>query len=469
MKFQNKNLNKVWRFFTSFQLGIPVLVVLTVLMIWGTILESMYDAYAAQSLVYSSWMMYLTMGLLVINLAAVMVDRWPWKQKHTPFLLVHIGIITLIFGGWVTQKFGLDGSMMININSKSQHVSVGTTDLVIYATFDGDRYTQFYQKEVDFFKNPPTEKAPLTVPLGEKNLIIKKYLKYARVNKKLLKSTDNNAGASIKFLIQNPNVKQVETLTQPSKNKVVDVNLGPLKLYFGHDPQLLGRKNSMMNEVYFLTANNEQVHYYLFKKEEPKSFKSGLIKIGDQFETGWMGLEIKMLDYLPLATEEWDAVEVDRPTPLTSAALLIQFGEKTQWALLNDVVKLFASNAAYLVSYQNRRIDLGFPVYLKEFKKTNYQGTMKAKEYSSQVLIQTNDPRQEIAGLIQMNEPIKYGGYTFYQSSFIEDEKTGVPTASVLSVNFDPGRAIKYIGSLILSLGIVWLFIQSRKRRTSIT
>lgn len=61
-----------------------------------------------------------------------------------------------------------------------------------------------------------------------------------------------------------------------------------------------------------------------------------------------------------------------------------------------------------------------------------------------------------------MNEPLKYAGFTFYQASF-QDGPQGQPIASILSVNKDPGRWIKYLGSLILSLGVVWLFVQRRR------
>lgn len=460
-------MQKLWKFSTSFQLGIPVMVAITVLMIWGTIVESMYDAFAAQKIVYSSWMMYVSMGLLCFNLAAVMVDRWPWKQRHTPFLLVHIGIITLILGGWITQKFGIDGSMPIPLNGKNNYVSVGATDLVIYATFNGDRYTKFFEKEVDFFSHPPSQEKPFEISLGDKSFKIVDYYKYARVSKKLKVSDDENAGASVKIQLQNMNVKQVETLTQLSKNKEVDVNLGPLKINLGYDLSTKNRKNKSSNEIYLNAVNADTVKVTLFRKEEVSPFLIKNIKIGDVVQTGWMGLEFRLLDYLPKAVDEWEAIQVERPTPLTSAAIKVVYGDKTQWVLLNDIVKLFGEQAAYLVSYQNRRLDLGFPVQLVEFKKTNYQGTMKAKAYSSQVKMVDPKTSQTVEGLIAMNEPVKMSGYTFYQSSFTEDEKTGEPTASVLNVNYDPGRAVKYWGSLILSLGIVWLFVQTRKRKTA--
>lgn len=238
-------------------------------------------------------------------------------------------------------------------------------------------------------------------------------------------------------------------------------------MILGHDAKENGRKDRSTNEIYFNAKNETELSYELYRKEEMKSFKSGTVKIGDMITTGWMGLELRLLDYLPQATEEWDATEVGYPTPLTSPALLIQFGDRTQWSLLNDVVKLFGESEAYLISFQNRRIDLGFPVYLKKFEMTHYEGTQKAKTYSSQVEIVPVDGTAPVAGLIEMNEPMKFAGYTFYQASFNLDEKTGEPTASVLSVNLDPGRWIKYLGSLILTIGIVWLFVQTRRRKTA--
>ena len=131
-----------------------------------------------------------------------------------------------------------------------------------------------------------------------------------------------------------------------------------------------------------------------------------------------------------------------------------------------DIVKLFGDSSAFLMSYQNRRIPVGFDLKLDKFDIQRYQGTTKAKEYASQVTVVRND--QNISGLISMNEPMKYQGYTIYQASFQEDPNTREPIASVFSINQDPGRATKYIGSLILSLGIVWLFYQRRKKATAI-
>ena len=48
-----------------------------------------------------------------------------------------------------------------------------------------------------------------------------------------------------------------------------------------------------------------------------------------------------------------------------------------------------------------------------------------------------------------MNEPLYFQNYTLYQSSYETNER-GEPITSVFSVNYDPGRSIKYFGAICI-------------------
>lgn len=457
------------------------MVVITILSVWGTIVESRYDADTAKRIVYNSWMMWVTMTLLCVNLMCVVIDRWPWKVNHYPFVTVHFGIVIIVIGGWITGQYGVDGTMAIPIGSQSSLVTIPPTDFVAYATYDGDRYTKIFETDVDFWKNKPSEEKPFVARLEDGfELKITKYFPYARISKRVvaveaLSSSSkeiearNQHGSSVKIQLSNANVKQIETLVQEKKSRPAQVNLGPLGVHLGHDYKVSGRRNPTVNEVYFNSIDRDFVQYALFRGNEEKPFDTAKVQIGNVIKTPWMGLEIQVIDYLQFAKEEWDVKEMPRPTPLTTAAVFVEYRDTKQWLLLNDVLKLFSDTVAFIVSYQNRRIDLGFPIKLNDFDVTRYQGTMKAMEYASKVQVGNSEkqfPADEI--VISMNEPLKHAGYTFYQASFQEDENTGEPILSVLSVNRDPGRWTKYLGSLVLSLGIIWLFYQRRKRRTSV-
>ena len=60
--------------------------------------------------------------------------------------------------------------------------------------------------------------------------------------------------------------------------------------------------------------------------------------------------------------------------------------------------------------------------------------------------------RTGIVQKISMNEPLKLEGFTIYQASY---SITPEQTLSIFSVNQDPGRFLKYLGSLILGIGII--------------
>jgi cytochrome c biogenesis protein ResB len=64
---------------------------------------------------------------------------------------------------------------------------------------------------------------------------------------------------------------------------------------------------------------------------------------------------------------------------------------------------------------------------------------------------------------ISMNNPLKYRGYSLFQSSYVP----GDPETTILSVRNDPGTPLVYAGFLIVIAGVVSLFVL-RAKATSI-
>jgi hypothetical protein len=65
-----------------------------------------------------------------------------------------------------------------------------------------------------------------------------------------------------------------------------------------------------------------------------------------------------------------------------------------------------------------------------------------------------------------MNEPLTVKGITLYQASY-EDAQPR-PVVSIFSVNRDPGRPWKYLGSLLIVLGSIILFaVKYRKSKAT--
>lgn len=451
---------KLVRRLASLKLAVVIIVLIAIVTAWGTIVEAQYDALAAKKIVYSSIWMIAPMVLLVISLTAVMVDRWPWQKRHVGFILAHIGIIILLIGSLITQKFGVDGSMTIGIGDKQKNVVSAETDLTVYSSLDGSQYAKLYDQEVDFFLKPASKK-PVSIAIPEGEIKVIESYPYAIREQKFVEApADENAGAALRFQLQNANVNMTEWMLQPSKDAAETKDLGPAQvLIVSKFPRDFGGRNAIV----LRPMDSERVEYNIHSARLP-TIKKGTVSAGEVIETGWMDIQFRLLKYMPHAKEEVTYRPLDKPTPMTNAAIKIQYRApgtdklKTQWMGLNSLLKLFSEQQVYIVSYMNRRLPLSFDVKLKEFRVGRYQGTLRAASYESLVDVPGIGEQ-----LISMNEPLKHGGYTFYQASFETDEATGKPVSSVLSVNHDPGRGLKYLGSLLIVLGAIHLFYMKRR------
>ena len=107
-------------------------------------------------------------------------------------------------------------------------------------------------------------------------------------------------------------------------------------------------------------------------------------------------------------------------------------------------------NTVYIVELRPIRTYLPFFIHLIDFEKTFYPGTDKPRSYQSSVeIIDKNVTQRRI---IKMNQPLRYKGYTFYQSSFIKKEKS---ESTVLAAVKNKGRAFPYLSSLIICFGLL--------------
>ncbi len=112
--------------------------------------------------------------------------------------------------------------------------------------------------------------------------------------------------------------------------------------------------------------------------------------------------------------------------------------------------KIKINDNDYSIILRRQRTYLPFDIMLNDFKKVMHPGTNIAKSYSSDILLTDNTLSRKV--LIQMNEPLRYKGYTFYQASFIEGD--GVDT-TVLAVVKNYGRLFPYISTIIMCFGLL--------------
>ncbi|MGE0489885.1 MAG: cytochrome c biogenesis protein ResB [Vulcanimicrobiota bacterium] len=190
--------------------------------------------------------------------------------------------------------------------------------------------------------------------------------------------------------------------------------------------------------------------------------KTGEVKKGDKIPTGWMDLEFELQDFLPQARREKlyrefkpkKSNEKEGPPPAVRVTVEGAPEPGPYWLQRGDIIQL-AAPAGYeenlVLGYGLRTVPLGFEIKLKDFEVGFDPGTRNAASYKSVIEVEGNDH------VVQMNEPFHKDGYNVFQASF-GDGPGGESTVSVFSIARDPGIFLKYLGSILLVLGIIIMF-----------
>ncbi|HAM41225.1 MAG TPA: hypothetical protein DDX89_05335 [Candidatus Omnitrophica bacterium] len=113
------------------------------------------------------------------------------------------------------------------------------------------------------------------------------------------------------------------------------------------------------------------------------------------------------------------------------------------------------------VAYRPAQRELPVTIKALDFRKIDYPGTQMAAGFECDVEMTDSTRGLLLIRKISMNNPLRYRGYSFFQSSYIPGE---VET-TVLSVRSDPGTPLVYAGFIIIIGGVVGMFV-TRSRAT---
>jgi ABC-type transport system involved in cytochrome c biogenesis permease subunit len=132
-----------------------------------------------------------------------------------------------------------------------------------------------------------------------------------------------------------------------------------------------------------------------------------------------------------------------------------------------DEPQSFACNGhSYELQLRQERHHLPFSLHLIEFRHDKYPGTDIPKNFSSRIRLQNPANGEDRETRIFMNNPLRYGGETFYQASFDPDDQ-----GSVLQVVHNPSWLTPYFACVLVAAGLLVQFlshlIHFGKRRDS--
>lgn len=189
------------------------------------------------------------------------------------------------------------------------------------------------------------------------------------------------------------------------------------------------------------------------------------VALGTPLDTPWPGQKFSILRQFDRARTEERIEPVDpvRPNRQPAARIAIETPKETAhlWLRKNSPRTIQVADQEYEFTYGDQHRPLGFDLTLERFHVGTYPGEHQPRSFESHVTVRSPAGPAEHR-VIRMNAPLAFGGYSFYQSSYHQEDGT---TVSILSVSWDPGKPIVFAGYIGLMAGMAIVLVTRRRRR----
>ena len=147
----------------------------------------------------------------------------------------------------------------------------------------------------------------------------------------------------------------------------------------------------------------------------------------------------------------------ERDVPAAVVEVVTKEGSLGSWLVSEYIEKtqeFSYGNQVFQLALRPRRHYKPFSIQLLNFTHDVYQGTEIPKNFSSRVLLHRPDTGERREVLIYMNNPLRYAGETYYQSSFDPDDK-----GSILQVVRNPSWLTPYFSCVLVGAGLLIQFL----------
>lgn len=241
----------------------------------------------------------------------------------------------------------------------------------------------------------------------------------------------------------------------------------------------LTKRNDTPLRVFSKDIFKNKPHLFLFGKSAAYFHKRKKIWVGKEFKDinseiklPWMNFKIKLVNH---KTDSFPTQEPIFIRPIQDKSEIIEGDLKAvrvnvfgvdHWVRNDKPLSLSDGqrNIQMMIIKNEKRLPYQFT--LERFKMDKNPGTNDPASYESFVsLLDGRSNTSSETHHIYMNNPLKYDDFTYYQSSYFQLAPDVY--GSALSVNYDPGRFLKYLGSFLIVFGSIWHFYIRRKKKTN--
>lgn len=408
-------MNKIIDFLTSLKLTVVCLACGLVLVFIGTLAQVNVGLYDVQSQYFRQFILFRPMSdlhnslpelkyvfpggyligwFLFFNLVAAHIKRFKLTWAKSGIFLTHIGIILLLLGQFFTELFQVEGSMRIEEGgSKNYSNSHLDNELVLIDKSNGE--------------NDIVHSIPEAMVASEKELPVPETPFTFRVKK------------------------------------------------------------------YFRNCETELRHHYMVQGEQGRLGAAALKALSVEKISASQGVGRRLTVVEKFETDRMD----DRNIPAALVEVMAGGESKGDWLVTNwaadDAMAAFAfrvvgeryanldapqtiehDGKTYEIAMRSVRQYKPHTIELVDFEHDKYQGTEKAMNFSSTIHLTNPESGEERKNIvIKMNHPLRYGGETYYQSSFEPGDKV-----TVLQVVRNPVWLTPYISCFLVGFGLLTQF-----------
>ena len=256
---------------------------------------------------------------------------------------------------------------------------------------------------------------------------------------------------------------------------------GPEMPTTGGPPTMPAAGEEAPNHLTLFIANDGGITYELVSRKAGKS--SGKIEINKLLTTGWADWQLKIDKIMPHAEEWMDFMPATSAPSSTSAPAaelpdgvrvrVQQNGETLeQWVPAGWQIAVPTSPNETQIAYGWKVIRLPIALELLDFEVKRNEGNDSPAGFKSTLRVANSDG-ETVTGSCWMNNPFSYPGawwrtwtgltYKISQASW-NPENLGQSSVQILR---DPGWLLKWIGSLLVVVGVFMMFyLQPYRKQT---
>lgn len=459
-----------------------VLLILTtaLMVIAGTFIESRTESHRyAAYFTYDSALFALLLWGFFINILFAALRRWPFRQRHVPFLITHLGLLMILGGTIIKHHQGLQGTIGLMEGSESDQVFIANTHAISIET----RTPQGTLQEFRLLKNKSGNLQPIVAAIPDLAIRLLEYHPHAEVHLDswIKGNSCYIAGIPPFAIFDTRNNCSITTLPVSSRVTLFGNQTCDLMALRCSDPEKIAERVyqqqilSISPKRTLLFAQDEagDTHLYAYDLDgqvSSQKFSSTRPESLSSYNQGYAGYAVSA----GISFTSWGVKEIETPLTISHkaipslkkmednipvAVLQVTVGAKSERISLpydkfGTDLKWPVLDGAYLVSFRPLFVQLPQRIRLRQARQINYPGTSQPYSYESDLII-----NGELERTISMNNVFEsWDGYRFYLANISPGQEGAVKMAQIV-VNYDPAKYyLTYPGALILTIGILLLF-----------